>query len=75
MTKWELTMLCVDVTHISYPDPKKIWADKDKKTGKSTWDDLKELAADGWELVSVVPLSATHGITCMILYTLKRPLS
>jgi len=52
-----------------------LWTRKDKKTGKTAWDELKELATKGWELVSVTPIvtSISSGYTKYLLYTFKRP--
>jgi hypothetical protein len=52
-----------------------LWTRKDKETGKTGWDKLKELAAKGWELVSVTPIvtSTSSGYTKYLLYTFNRP--
>ena len=74
MTKWELYTLHAYIND----NPSEIWSRKDTKTGKSAWDDLKALASDGWELVSVTPISPPGygaGITHYLLYTLKRPVT
>jgi hypothetical protein len=34
---------------------------KDKKTGKTDWDNIQELASQGWELVSVTPITVWQG--------------
>jgi hypothetical protein len=63
MKKWELTsryspyLKRMDDSSI---DPTVIWEEKDKKTGKTVWDELQALASQGWELVSVTPLN-TNG--------------
>ncbi len=65
MTKWELTTVYAYVSR----KPSEIWTSKDEKTGKSVWDDLKALAADGWELVSVTQLTLVGNY---VVYTFKR---
>jgi hypothetical protein len=71
MTKWELNTLCAHIEDT----PSEIWT-KDKKTGKSAWDDIKALASDGWELVSVTPIAwGGFGGTHFVLYTFKRPVT
>jgi hypothetical protein len=49
-----------------------MWSKKDKKTGRTHWDRLTDLASGGWELVDVTPI-AYGGTTTEILYTFKRP--
>jgi len=42
MTKWQLATYYVDVASmIGGCNPSKIWNDKDKKTGKTAWDELE----------------------------------
>jgi len=73
MASWDLATYYVDVSPgFSAPNPSAVWTNKDKKTGKTGWDELKALAADGWELVSVVPVNHGGGTT-YLLYTFKRP--
>lgn len=80
ITRWELKMRTVDITEFSLlgvttVDPKLVWKGKDKE-GRSDWDKLKGLAAEGWELVSVTPITVApnSGQTFTLLYTFKRPL-
>jgi len=49
-----------------------IWSKKDKKTGRTQWNTLTDLASKGWELVDVTPITV-GGTTSEILYTFKRP--
>ena len=77
MTQWELKVYNVDI-EVDYqgglwPSPSSLWTKKHKETGKTSWDELKELAADGWELVSVTPIAVRAGSTASLLYTFKRP--
>lgn len=37
-------------------------------------DELNEQGEDGWELVSVTPITDFQGKTGLLLYTFKRPL-
>ncbi len=70
MQKWELfTMSCGLGLGGSAAD---IWSKKDKKTGKTEWDKIMEIASDGWELIDVTSI-AFGGTTSEILYTFKRP--
>ncbi len=70
MTKWQLT---------TYPAREfrhaieGFWLVKDKKTGKADWDNIQDLASQGWELVSVTPITVWQGRTACLLYTFKRP--
>ena len=72
MTAWELATHSADISAFGGPYPSEVWTKKDKKTGKTAWDELRALAADGWELVSVVPIT-NQGFTTYLLYTFKRP--
>jgi hypothetical protein len=77
MTKWELSsyyksIRAIDGSYVG-SDPSVIWTNKDKKTGKTSWDELKAMAADGWELVSVTPIAAGASGTDYLPYTFKRP--
>lgn len=74
MPGWEITARVVDVVQHGGPFPYKIWRDKHPETGKSDWDDLKQLSADGWELVGITPITVTTSITKYLMYTFKRPL-
>jgi hypothetical protein len=44
----------------------------DKKTGRTLWDMLTDLASSGWDLIDVTPITV-GGTTSDILYTFKRP--
>lgn len=74
MTQWELATKYVKVGVFTGCDPRKIWQNKDPM-GKSAWDELQAMAAEGWELVSVTPLAESYGHTAFILYTFKRPVA
>ena len=54
-----------------------IWERK-KKDGKTTWDSIKELGKNGWEMISCVPLAEkmmeNSGATEGFLFIFKRPL-
>ena len=84
MIKWELA---ARYALIEDGEPSSIWTKKDKG-GSTEWDSLLKLANEGWELVSVTPVtSATYywqlyGVrdaggwassTRCLLYTFKRP--
>ena len=49
-----------------------IWGKKAKKTGRTQWDILTDLASSGWELVDVTAITVA-ATTSEILYTFKRP--
>ena len=71
MQKWELfTISCGLSLGGNATD---IWSKKNKKTGKTKWDKLTDLAAEGWELVDVTSITL-GGTTSEILYTFKRPI-
>lgn len=70
MQKWELySMSCELGWGANIGD---LWSKKDKQTGKTQWDRLKDLASSGWELVDATPITL-GGTTTGILYTFKRP--
>ena len=77
MTQWQLYTKYVSIYSkgISGLEPSLLWTRKDPKTGKTDWDELTALAAEGWELVSVTPIAdeASGGRTRLLLYTFKRP--
>jgi len=53
-----------------------IWKKKDED-GKTTWDDIKEMGKEGWEMISCVPLaesSERYNGTEGFLFVFKRPL-
>ena len=71
MQKWEL---CIIPCGLGFGgNVSDIWNKKDKKTGRTQWDKLTDLAASGWELVDATPI-ALGGTTSEILYTFKRPI-
>ena len=74
MTKWELlTTVSPELEqHRHSMLPGEIW-DRKNESGQTTWDELKELASLGWELVSVTPLYH-DGVTRHLMYTFKRPI-
>jgi len=65
MTKWELNSYTCSVGNKKF--------EKDKKTGKTQWDDIVELASQGWELVSVTSIT-NDGSTIGLTHTFKRPI-
>jgi hypothetical protein len=74
MQKWELTMWMTDISQGEmYGGASNIWSHRDKKTGESCFDALIRLAGQGWELVSVTPISLINGVTAQVLFTFKRP--
>ena len=79
LTRWELKSRVVSIAQSNFAvttvDPQLMWKRKDKE-GQTDWEKLKQLAADGWELVSVTPIvtSPTSSQTFELLYTFKRPL-
>ena len=73
MVKWELKTYEADIRDFfNKPVPSILWK-TDKKTIKTAWDELQEMANDGWELVSVTPINYDNGHTGILLYTFKRP--
>ena len=60
MTSWEYKVFETD---------KSFWGAKDKINIDNK---LDELGRDGWELISVVPLSTTSGSTTGLQFFLKR---
>jgi hypothetical protein len=80
ITRWELKSEPVSIMKsgfVSPPtvDPSFMWTEKDKQ-GHTQWENLQKLAAEGWELVSVTPITTApnHSQTFTLLYTFKRPL-
>lgn len=79
MTKWELKYFALQIKLglggiIPGIDPIKALGKKGDG-GKSPEDELAEMAAQGWELVSVTPIvNSANPYTTHLLFTLKRPL-
>jgi len=78
MTQWQLTARVVSIYSGGFTgnaDPTLLWTKKDNETGKTAWDGLTELAAAGWELVSVTPIidTVSDTRTRTLMYTFKRP--
>ena len=78
MTRCELAIRYVFFEHVKntsylYLDASELWTRKGRNTSKTDWDELKAMANDGWELVSVTPPTIAGGATTSILYTFKRP--
>ena len=73
MSKWELTMFTGWAHERNKGiDASLLWTVKDKD-GKSAFDKVNAMAAEGWELVSVTPMDE-NGWTHQVLFTFKRPL-
>jgi hypothetical protein len=71
MQKWEL---CTVPCGLGFAgNVHEIWSKKDKKTGKTKWDMLTDLASSGWELIDVTAITVGAS-TSEILYTFKRPI-
>jgi hypothetical protein len=51
-------------------DASNVWS---PKSGRRGWDDLRDYAKEGWELVSVTSIQR-DGFTVQLLYTFKRPI-
>ena len=75
MPKWQIhTYLSCELLSLPIKvNASLVWTRKDKNTGKTDFDKLQELSAQGWELVSVTPITFT-GSTRELLYTFKRPI-
>ena len=57
-------------------DPSLVWKNKNQQ-GKTGWDELINYGKNGWELVSVTPITenATEAsYTSYLVYTFKRPI-
>lgn len=72
MQKWELYVYSCGVGFGG--NTADIWSKKDKKTGKTQWNELEDLASSGWELIDVTPITL-GGTTVEILYTFKKPVA
>ena len=75
--RWEYMMRTDKLAGGSSPYASSLWSESDKK-GKSAFDYVSELGAQGWELVSVCPIVATswggqYTQTDHLLFTFKRP--
>jgi hypothetical protein len=70
--KWDIKVfVSKNATVSARKDASNLWKRKDKE-GKSDLDRLREIASEGWELVSTTPL--TFGAqTEQVLFTFKRP--
>ncbi len=80
VTRWKLWSHVVDISKSNFAttevNPDFIWTRKDKE-GRTEWDKLNQFANDGWELVSVAPITTAlgSGQTYLLLYTFKRPVT
>jgi hypothetical protein len=76
-TSWELTMyLSRFLTGrglSTQPDASKLWTEKNDD-GTSDFTKIVAMSKDGWELVSVTPITGQSGETRHILFTFKRAL-
>lgn len=75
MISWELYSYVVG-NHGTFDgnvDATKIWGKK-QPDGSSQWDDLQQIAKEGWELAGITPIAWNNGVTRQLLYTFKRPL-
>jgi len=79
MTKWKYTTVYGGIRKgvlMASSEPSEIWGRKDK-SGKSVWDSIEEYGEEGWELVSVTPITENTGdssYTNYLLYTFKKPI-
>ena len=79
--KWEYTAV---TTNIRDSKGKKVYSravqrfrQKKSKDGKTTWDNIINLGEEGWELVSVTPITGNNAdwsYTTYLVYTFKRPI-
>jgi hypothetical protein len=79
VTRWQLLPHVVSIAKANFAtvevDPAFVWTRKDKE-GRTEWEKLNQFAADGWELVSVTPITTSPVGSQMnfLLYTFKRPM-
>jgi hypothetical protein len=74
MQKWEISSFVTNqVGEMWKMHVENIWNNK-FETGKSDWDELKKMASEGWELVSVTPIANVNGNTTQLLFIFKRPI-
>ena len=63
MIQWELSAQSVYIDtggrFSVNVDPSAVWTVKGKN-GKTSWDNLTAMADEGWELVSVTPISTSY---------------
>ncbi len=72
MEKWELaSVVCKNLVAHSRIAAGHIWKIKEIKTGKTEWEMVQEKAAQGWDLVSVCPITSS-GNTIELLFVFKR---
>ncbi len=76
MTSWELHFVLSQyfrpkATKVG-PPVDMLWEEQGRD-GRTTVDDLNDLAAEGWELVAVTPI-LTDANTRQLLFSFKRPL-
>ena len=78
VTRWQLRSHVVDISKYNFAvtevNPAFVWTRKDKE-GRTEWNKLNQFANDGWELVSVTPITTAPASsqTFLLLYTFKRP--
>ena len=79
VTRWELMTFGANITKSNFAtvtvDLSLLRTEKDKD-GKTAWEKLQQLAADGWELVNVTPIVTASSLsyTSTLVYTFKRPM-
>lgn len=70
MQKWEIDFFVIPVNQVC----SRIWTEKGSD-GLSSYEKINKLAEDGWELISVTPVSGMFaGRTSEILFTFRRPI-
>ena len=72
MAIWEYTLVVSEVGGTFRVDIGKVWQSK-AVDGKSDWERVQRLGAEGWELVSAYPVARNGGGTGQVVWGFKRP--
>ncbi len=67
MDQWSYNILVVDLV-APKPTAAKMWEVRGPD-GLTDWDRLQKMGSDGWELVSVTPVTGGWGVSGMVVTT------
>lgn len=71
MSVWQYTVLISDISAPYRPSINKVWEMRGVD-GKTDWDRLQAMGAEGWEMVSSYPVAGPNGMSVNIVWVFKR---